>query len=285
MPLCLVLLLCFSLPGNTAENKEKVMEKTPHAGGQVFSWPNGAAAAVCLTYDDCLDGHLDIVAPDLERLDLRGTFYVPGACESLSLRMDQWRDLVRRGHELGNHSLFHPCYRIPPGGEVREWVRPEYSLENYTVSRMLGELRTANTLLRAVDGRQERTFAYTCYETSAGGVSFVDEIKPLFTAARAAGDIPPDMQEVDLYLIPSWGCEGSTGGQLIAYAERAADAGTLAVYTFHGVGEEHELNVARDEHRKLIEYLGSHRDRFWTATVAEAASHIRAERKRLGWDR
>jgi hypothetical protein len=31
-----------------------------------FPWPNGAKAAVVLTYDDGMDTHLDSAAPDLE---------------------------------------------------------------------------------------------------------------------------------------------------------------------------------------------------------------------------
>jgi hypothetical protein len=30
-----------------------------------FKWPNGAQAAVCLTYDDALDGQLDYAIPQL----------------------------------------------------------------------------------------------------------------------------------------------------------------------------------------------------------------------------
>jgi peptidoglycan/xylan/chitin deacetylase (PgdA/CDA1 family) len=32
-----------------------------------FAWPEGKKAAVCLTYDDGLDCHLDVAAPALER--------------------------------------------------------------------------------------------------------------------------------------------------------------------------------------------------------------------------
>jgi sialate O-acetylesterase len=43
-----------------------------------FSWPGGAKAAVCLTYDDGIDSHLNIAIPDLERENLI-FFQVPGA--------------------------------------------------------------------------------------------------------------------------------------------------------------------------------------------------------------
>ena len=42
-----------------------------------FSWPDGAKAAVCLTYDDGIDSQLAIAIPDLEQVNLRGTFFYP----------------------------------------------------------------------------------------------------------------------------------------------------------------------------------------------------------------
>ena len=56
-----------------------------------FSWPGDAVAAVCLTYDDGLDCHVDIAAPALERHGFRGTFYVTGTSSSLYERTEAWR--------------------------------------------------------------------------------------------------------------------------------------------------------------------------------------------------
>ncbi|HUU29043.1 MAG TPA: polysaccharide deacetylase family protein [archaeon] len=251
---------------------------------KTFHWPGGARAAVCLTYDDGIDGHLDIVACDLEQAGLRGTFYVPGSSESLARRMDEWRALARRGHELGNHTLFHPCIRSRPDGQVYEWVPPEDALENYTIRKIVAELSIANTLLQAVDGRLERTLAYPCYDHEAGGESFVEQIRPLFTAARAGGDIVPDIRSLDLYLVPAWSAKEVTGEEMIAVADRAAKAGTMVVFVFHGVGGGHNLNVSRQAHSQLLAYLDANRDRFWTDTFAKVTAHVRAEKKRLGWE-
>jgi hypothetical protein len=125
-------------------------------------WPNGARAAVVLTYDDAMDTHLDHAAPDLEAASLRGTFFLPGHSESLAKRLPEWRALAARGHELGNHAIFHPCLRKPATGPEREWVRPEYALEGYTVERLRDEAAAMNTTLLALDGESVRTFAYNC---------------------------------------------------------------------------------------------------------------------------
>ena len=83
----------------------------PAQESEPFRWPGGARAAVALTYDDGVDAHLDHAMPDLEAAGLRGTFYVPGNSASLRKRMEEWRAAARRGHELGNHTLFHQIGR------------------------------------------------------------------------------------------------------------------------------------------------------------------------------
>jgi len=228
-----------------------------------FSWPGNARAAVCLTYDDGLDCHVDIVAPALEQHGLRGTFYVTGTSPSLYHRMEEWRGMAERGHELGNHTLFHPCHR-----EGNDWVRPEYDLDNYTFPQLMNELRVANSLLKAVDGKEERTFAYTCTHTTIAGISFVDSIRTMFLAARGGGAIPDRMEEIDIHNVPSWMAVDRTGADLISYVEQAVEKGTLAVIMFHSVGGGY-LNVSEEAHEQLLGYLEQHRGEIWTAPFRE----------------
>lgn len=252
---------------------------------KAFHWPGSARAAVCLTYDDAIDQHLDIAAPDLESAGLRGTFYIQGASTSLAARIDDWRALAARGHELGNHSLYHPCIRTHADGSFYDWVLPEYDMGQYTVNQIIQELRVCNTLLQAVDGRTQRTYGAPCGDLEAGGVSYMDSLPALFHAVRSGGPaIPDNMRNVELYFMPVQSATGKNAQQLIKIVEDAAARGTLAVICFHGVGGGHNLNTPREEHRVLIEHLNAHRDRFWTDTFLNVTNHIRAERQRLGWD-
>lgn len=67
-------------------------------------WPRGY---VSLTYDDGLASQLDIAVPQLEAASMRGTFYL--TWDNMSDRADDWAALARRGHELANHTMTHPC--------------------------------------------------------------------------------------------------------------------------------------------------------------------------------
>ena len=246
-----------------------------------FPWPQGATAAVVLTYDDGMDTHLDHTAPDLDAAGLKGTFFVPGLSESLAKRLPEWRALAARGHELANHAIFHPCLRKPATGPEREWVKPEYALEGYTVDRIRDEIAAMNTTLLAIDGEAVRTLAYNCCDTTAAGESYVDAIRPLFLAARAGEDrIAADVGTLDPMLVPSWAATDVTGAQLIAFAQKALDAGGLAVFQFHGIGGQW-ISVSREAHRELVDWLAAHRPTVWTDTFRRVMTHVTAEQKRV----
>ena len=255
------LILLLGLNGVQAQEKHS----------ESFVWPEEKKAAVCLTYDDGLDCHLDVAAPALERHGFRGTFYVTGNSASLYSRTGEWRAMAIRGHELGNHTLFHPCH-----GSTYDWVKPEYDLDSYTLERLLSELFTANSLLKAVDGREERSFAYTCTNHSIKGISFVDEIRTLFPSARGGGEIPATMDQVDPHYAPSWGVEDPTGEELVGYVERALEKGTMAVIMFHSVGGGY-LNVSSEAHEHLLKYLEQHSDILWVDTFQNVMKYVSRE--------
>jgi Polysaccharide deacetylase len=245
-----------------------------------FRWPGGARAAVALTYDDGMDVHLDHVAPDLDAVGLKGTFYVNGGSESLARRLPEWRALGLRGNELANHAVFHPCLANPPGGGDRAWVRPEYALESYTVQQMVDEASVMNTMLLALDGPKERTFAYNCTDTTAGGQSYVDALRPLFLAARIGDDrIVEDVRGLDPFLVPSWAVEGTSGERMIAFVRKAVDVGGLAVFQFHGVGGGW-IVVSREDHEELVSWLARHRDLVWTAPFRDVMRYVLEEREK-----
>lgn len=259
--LCVSLILVLGLNGVEAQEKQS----------ESFAWPEGKKAAVCLTYDDGLDCHLDVAAPALERHGFRGTFYVTGNSVSLNSRTGDWRAMAARGHELGNHTLFHPCH-----GSTFDWVKPEYDLDSYTLERLMSELFTANSLLKAVDGREERSFAYTCTNHTIKGLSFVDEIRTLFPSARGGGEMPLSMDQIDPHYVPSWGVEDPSGEELIEYVDEALENGCMAVIMFHSVGGGY-LNVSAEAHEKLLEYLEEHVDILWVDTFQHVMKHVSSE--------
>jgi sialate O-acetylesterase len=233
-------------------------------------------AAVCLTYDDALNVHLDNAFPLLDSLGLKGTFYLSGFFPAFRQRVAEWKAVAAKGHELGNHTLFHPCTGKLPG---REWVKPDYDLENYTMQRLVDEIKMANTLLEALDGKTKRTFAYPCGDTKIGDSSYVDEIKAHFVAARGVKSAMPKINEMDLYDAGAYVINGQSGDELIGLVKQAMRRNALIVFLFHGVGGEHSLNISLNDHRKLLHFLKQNEKDVWIAPFVDIAEYVKEHKR------
>ncbi|MEI7661522.1 MAG: polysaccharide deacetylase family protein [Bacteroidota bacterium] len=231
----------------------------------------GKEMAVALTYDDGLNVDLDNVIPVLDSLGFKATFYIPCNSASLKNRLAEWKAIAEHEHELGNHSLFHPCVGKSKG---RAWVKSEYDLDNYSLARMLDEIRLANTFLRAIDGRSNRTFAYTCGDKAIGDSSFADSIKNDFVAARGVTPGMNPKNNTDLFDVRAYTVDGQKAEELIALVNQALKEHALIVFLFHGVGGEHPMNVALSEHNKLLYYLKKNEKIIRVATMAELSVYI-----------
>lgn len=230
----------------------------------------GKKAAVVITYDDAIDQHLDNAIPVLDSLGLKATFYLTAFSTSIQTRLNDWKKIALKGHELGNHTLYHPCI----GGKGREWVKPEYDMNNYTVQRMIDEIRMTNVFLEAMDGKKKRTFAFTCGDMKIGDSSFINAMKNDFSAARAVRNQMHKINEIDLYNVDCYMVNGETGTQMIEWVKKAIETNSLLVILFHGVGGGNGLNVSLQAHRELLSYLKQNKKDIWVAPMIDIADFV-----------
>ena len=235
----------------------------------------GKKTAVVLTYDDAINQHLDNAIPVLDSLGLKATFYVTAFSQSMQKRMNEWKKLATKGHELGNHTLYHPCI----GGKGREWVSKEYDLNNYTVRRMVDETRMTNLFLQALDGKSKRTFAFTCGDMKIGDSSFINAMKNDFVAARAVRNQMHKINEIDLYNVDCYIVNGESAAQMIEWVKKAEETNSLLVILFHGVGGGNALNVDIQAHREFLQYLKKNEKDIWIAPMLEVAEHMKTFQK------
>lgn len=232
---------------------------------------NNKQCAVVLTYDDAIDADLDNVVPALDSLNLKGTFYLIGSSPVIAKRMNEWRNVAKSGHELGNHSLFHPC----EGSPGATWITADYDLRNYTVIRAVNEIKVTNTLISAIDGKQIRTFAYPCGNTQIGGVNFYNGLKNEFAGARGVTSGMQNIMDVDLTNIECYGIAGQDAEYMINLVKQAMKTHTLLVFLFHGVGGGHVINVALKDHSKLLHFLADNQKNIWVAPMVDVAQYIK----------
>ena len=236
---------------------------------------NGKKCAVALTYDDALLVHLDNVIPVLDSAGLKGTFYLSGYFPGYVTNISRWKSASDKGHELANHTLFHPCTGNTPG---REWVKPANDLSKYTVQRMTDEIKMTNILLKTLDGKTGRTFAYPCGDTKIGDVDYYKTVEEDFIAARGTKSEMKKMNEINFADIGSYAINGQSGEQMIELVKKAQETNSLLVFLFHGVGGGHSLNVALPEHAKLIRYLKQNEGDIWVAPFIDVANYAKAHR-------
>lgn len=244
------------------------------AADKPFTWPKGAKAAVNLAYDDALDSQLDNVIPTLNKYHLRGTFYLNVVSPTLVTRLEDWRAAAKQGHELGNHSIFHQCAKSQPG---REWVAEDRDLDKVSVIQMQDQVKVANSFLHAIDGKTERTFTPPCIDLKAGGANYVDGLKSEFVAFKTNfGGVTPDMNTLDPYAVSVDFPSGVTGAQLIAVVKEAAAKGTMANFTFHGIGGDH-IVTSKEAHDELVKYLADNKDIYWTDSFVNIMKYVKQQ--------
>ncbi len=234
-------------------------------------WKNKKAAVV-ITYDDALNVHLDNALPLLDSLGLKATFYLTAFADASKNRISEWRAAAAKGHELGNHTLYHPCLGNLAG---RDWVKGEQDMSKYTLQRMENEIRMTNVFLEAVDGKKKRTFAYTCGDMKIGDSLFMKGMKNDFVAARGVRNEMHTIDKVDLYNTDCYVVNGETGEQMIEWVKKAEQTGSLLIILFHGVGGEHGINVSLDAHRKLLQYIKQQENKIWVAPMIDVAEYIK----------
>jgi peptidoglycan/xylan/chitin deacetylase (PgdA/CDA1 family) len=234
---------------------------------------NKKKCAVVLTYDDALNVHLDNAVKALDSLNLKGTFFLTASSPAFTKRLDEWKVAAKK-HELANHTLFHPCDGSQPG---RDFVTADYDLAKYSVRRISDEIRMTNSVLQAVDGKTERTFAYPCGDTKIGEVLYMEGLKGDFVAARGVHSEILLNKPTDVYNIGSYFINGQSGDELIVLVKQAMQTNSMIVFLFHGVGGEHSLDVSLEAHSQLLHFLKDNEKTIWNPTFIEAAKYLKGK--------
>lgn len=240
-----------------------------------FAWPNGKRAAVSLTFDDARRSHPLTGADLLADFETKVTFYVvPDAVEA---QLDGWKRLVAAGHEMGNHSLRHPC----SGNFV--WARDK-ALETYTLRQMRREIVAANEAIERLLGVVPTSFAYPCGQSFVGRGSGTESYVPLIAALFVSGrgwldEAPNDPAYVDMSQITGVEMDGKDFEEVRALVEAAAHDGAWLVLAGHEIGSAGRQTTRVSMLRKLLAYLQEPTNQIWAAPVGDIGEYVVAQRE------
>jgi len=240
-----------------------------------FIWPDGKKMALSLTFDDARLSQVDTGIPLLDKYGVKATFYVsPG---SMIKRSDKWRMAVIKGHEIGNHSLLHPC-----SGNFT-WSRDK-ALEDYTLHMMITELDSASRLIKEILGVHPVSFAYPCGQTFIGrGInvqSYVPLIAFLFESGRGwLNEAPNDPAFCDLSQLNGTELDGKSFEQVLKLIETAKANGYWLILAGHEMNEEGFQTSQLKTIESICKYATDPANGIWIDSVHNIASFIKQKRQ------
>jgi len=235
-----------------------------------FVWPGGARAAVSLSFDDARTSQTDTCLKILDFYGVKATFYV--SPDRMLERIEQWKKAAADGHEIGNHTVTHPCT-----GNF-DWSRRN-ALEDFTLEKMEAELVEANRLVKEALGIEPVTFAYPCGQTfvgrGEGTRSYVPLVGKKFLAGRAyMTEFLNNPEVCDLAQLSSAAMDGLASMDVITQIQKARDSGSWVIFTGHEVADKGFQVTRAATVEKICEWMRDPASGVWSGTVAEVAGHI-----------
>lgn len=238
-------------------------------------WPDGKQVAISLSFDDARPSQVDVGTPLLDQHGIKATFYlVPSSVEQ---RLSQWRIAADTGHEMGNHSLNHPCT-----GNFT-WSRDK-AIEEYSIDQMREELQQANRQLETMLGVVPEVFAYPCGQTFVGRGentrSYVPVVAELFSSGRGwLDESPNDPAFCDMAQLMGTSMDEQDFPAIKAIIEAAKQNQQWIVFAGHDIGETGRQTTRTAMLEQLFEYAKDPANGVWLASVGTIASYIREQRQ------
>ena len=239
-----------------------------------FQWPLSKKAAVSLTFDDARLSQIDVGIPLLNQFGVKGTFFVSPA--DMLKRLDGWRAAVQAGHEVGNHTVKHPC-------TCNFSWSIQNALEDYTLDQMAAEIDEANSKIEKHLGIRPQSFAYPCGQTFVGrGVntrSYVPLVAERFLVGRGfMSETSNDPIRCDLAQAMASGLDNKPLADLQREIERVKASGCWLILAGHEMGKAESQSVAETVLTPLCRYLTESAD-LWVDTTANIGAYIAQKRR------
>ena len=240
-----------------------------------FTWPQDKQAAISLTFDDARMSQVDSGTALLDQYGIKATFFVvPSSVEE---RLDGWKKAVANGHEIGNHTISHPC----TGNFL--WSR-QNALENYSIDDMRNELLECNKRIEKLLGVKPEVFAYPCGQKFVGRESntksYVPLVAELFIVGRGWRDeAMNDPGFCDLAQVSGIEMDGKNFDEILPLIEEAKRTGQWLVLAGHEMAGSGVQTTRLAMLKQLIEYVQDPANGIWIAPAGTVAKYIRDKRK------
>lgn len=232
------------------------------------TWLSGKQAALSFTFDDARQSQLANAIPCLNEYDIKATFYV--LQKNVEKNVAGWQSAVQQGHEIGNHTVTHPC----SGNFSHSRHR---ALEHFSWPQMEDEIIEANQLIEETLGVLPQTFAYPCGNSFVGRgrnlQSYVPLIAQYFKAGRATLNSSNVKGICDAYHLHAVGIDRAEPANLKLLIDQARANNDWLIFYGHELGDDDGRGLATDALDEVCRYARQFDD-LWIDTVAAIASTV-----------
>jgi peptidoglycan/xylan/chitin deacetylase (PgdA/CDA1 family) len=239
-----------------------------------FRWPEGKRAAISLTFDDARHSQVTRGIPILDEYGTKATFYV--SIRTFKERFDAWKKAAINGHEIGSHTLTHPC----SGNFSFIYDR---ALEDYTLDKMRHELVGANNIIENLLGVRPVSFAYPCGQKFVGRGKNLKSYVPLVAEEFMTGrgwmdEWSNNPAFCDMANLMAMELDGKDFEQVKHLIDRTLANGGWLIFCGHEIGEAGRQTVYSSTLKAICEYAQDPANGLWLDTVQAVANHIRKQR-------
>lgn len=228
-----------------------------------FAWPEGAKAALSLTFDGGYPEHWELVGPILQEAGIRGTFFV--TAPALLEHPEAWKRLVAQGHEIGSHSHFG----VSTNGELPSW----------TIEMIRDDLRMTDKGIVELLGCPVVSFALSGESTQCSDGDYAAILQRQFSSVRSVVNGQNRVDDVDLFNVRSLSWR-DLAGPIESYLPEPGNWSVVVFDKFFEVG----FDAAEDDLRMLLEHLAT-ADGIWAAPFGEVAEYVSVTRGPIGASR
>jgi peptidoglycan/xylan/chitin deacetylase (PgdA/CDA1 family) len=240
-----------------------------------YPWPKGKLAAISLSFDDARESQVIVGTKLLDEYGIKATFFVVPS--TMQRQLEGWKKAVANGHEIGNHSLTHPCM------ENFDWSRNN-ALENYSLKTMQKNIAECNKKIEELLGVKPQVFAYPCGQKYIGRgaktKSYVPLVSKMFLAGRGwLDEAANNPYYCNFAQLTGVEMDGKNFDQILLLIEGAKKAGKWLLLAGHEMGEEGQQTTRLAMLKQLAEYVNDPANGIWIAPVGAVAKYIKDRNK------
>lgn len=238
-----------------------------------FTWPEGKQAGLSLSFDDARGSQVEVGIPILDSHNVKGTFYIVE--NRYEKRVDLWKSASASGHELGNHTVTHPC-------SCNFGFKEEGNLEDLTIADIAADIDEATAKIEAVFGPAPATFAYPCGQQYVGRGkdtrSYIPVVSERFVVGRGFRDESSNLPAcMDLARAAGTDFDGMPFETMKRHLEGTVASGRWIIFAGHEVGSDGGQTVIHSALDELCSYASDPANGIWIDTVEEIGRYVAAQ--------